>query len=90
VEVTDTRVIDQAEAWIQDHLARSQRMTSVEAGTWLHRWLLDPFGFLVARLADMASRVIASRRRRRASRNHAFTSHDPGPGPDGAPGGNRT
>jgi cardiolipin synthase len=65
VEVDDCRVVEQAEAWIQDHFARSRAMTSVEAGSRLRRWLLDPFGRLVARLAEAFSRVIASRRRRR-------------------------
>ena len=59
----------QAEAWIQDHFARSRPMTSVEASTWLHRWLLDPLGRLVARLVDMMGVVIASRTRRKAWAN---------------------
>jgi cardiolipin synthase len=63
VEVDDTRVVQQGEAWIQDHFARSRPMTSVEAGSRLHRWLLDPLGRLVARLVDMMGRVIAGRNR---------------------------
>ncbi len=59
-------VVEQGEAWIQDHFARSRSMTSVEASSRLHRWLLDPLGRLVARLADAIARVIASRRQRRA------------------------
>ncbi len=66
VEVDDERIIEQEEAWIQDHFARSRSMTSVEAGSWLHTWLLDPFGRLVARLAEAIGRVIASRRSRQA------------------------
>ena len=64
VEVADTRIVDQGEAWIQDHFARSRSMTSVQASSRLQKWLLDPLGRLVARLADAISRVIASRRRR--------------------------
>jgi cardiolipin synthase len=67
VEVDDTRVIEQGEAWIQDHFARSRAMTSVEAGSRLRRWLLDPLGRIVARLAEAFGRVIANRKRRRAS-----------------------
>jgi cardiolipin synthase A/B len=71
VEVTDSEVVEQGEAWIQDHFARSPSMTSVEANSRLHRWLLDPFGRLVARLADAMSRVVASRRQRRESPDHS-------------------
>jgi cardiolipin synthase len=73
VEVADTRVVKQAEAWIHDHLAHSRSMTSVEACSWMRRWLLDPFGRLVARVADTLSRVIASRRRRQASQDHFWS-----------------
>jgi cardiolipin synthase len=71
VEVDDSRVVDQGEAWIQDHFARSRSMTSVEAGSWLRRWLLDPLGRIVARLAEATSRVIANRKRRRASPDYS-------------------
>jgi uncharacterized protein (TIGR02611 family) len=66
VEVTDARIVAEGEAWIHEHLAHSRRMTSVEAASRLQTWLLDPFGRLVARLADAIGRVIASRRLRRA------------------------
>jgi cardiolipin synthase len=66
VEVADSHLVAQAEAWIQDHFARSRQMKSVEASTWPHRWLLDPLGRLVARLADILGVVIASRKRRKA------------------------
>ena len=66
VEVDDLEVIDQGEAWIQNHFANSRPMTSVEANTRLRRWLLDPLGRLVARLAEAISRVVASRRLRQA------------------------
>jgi cardiolipin synthase len=66
VEVADTHLVEQAEAWIQDHFTRSRSMTSVEASSWLHRWLFDPLGHLVARLVDMVGVVIASRKRRKA------------------------
>ena len=65
VEVTDTHLVKQAEAWIESHVARSHQITSVEASTWRQRWLLDPLGRLVARLADMVGVVIAGRKLRR-------------------------
>jgi len=52
VEVADARVVAEGEAWIQDHFAQSRPMTSVEASSRVQRLLLDPFGRLVARLAD--------------------------------------
>lgn len=61
VEVDDTQVINQGEAWIQNHFVNSRSMTSVEASTRVQRWLLDPLGLLVARLADALSRLVASR-----------------------------
>ena len=74
MEVDDTTVVDQGEAWIQDHFACSRTMSSVEACSWTQRWLLDPFGRFVARMADTLSRIIASRKQRRASPNYAFSS----------------
>lgn len=71
VEVDDRRVVAQAEAWIDKHLATARNMTFVDASSWLHRWLLDPLGRVCARLADAISRVIASQRQRRASRDHS-------------------
>jgi len=71
VEVADAQVVGQGEAWIQDHFARSRSMTSVESSSRLQRWLLDPFGRLVARLADTTSRVIATRRRRKVSPDYS-------------------
>jgi cardiolipin synthase len=65
VEVADPKVVEGGEAWIQDHFARSRPMTSLEASMRLSRWLLDPLGFLVARLTEAASRLIATRRRTR-------------------------
>ena len=64
VEVDDTPVVEQGQAWIQDHLARSCAMTSIAASSWLQSWLLGPFGRIVARLADAIGRVIATRRQR--------------------------
>lgn len=73
VEVDDTKVVLQGEAWIQDHLGRSRLMTAVEASSWLRRWLLDPFGYLVARLVDALSRVIARRKIRGSTSGSAST-----------------
>lgn len=64
VEVEDSHVVEQAQAWIGDHVARSRSMTLVEASSPLQRWLFDPLGRTVARLADSLGRVLASRRRR--------------------------
>jgi len=58
VEVDDTLVVDQAEAWVQDHFARSRKMTCVEASSWLHRWALP-------RLHAGGSFAQAARRRRK-------------------------
>lgn len=66
VEVDDKRVVEEASAWIDDHLAASAPVTAVEAGSRMHRWFLDPFGRLVARLADVLSRLMAGRTQRRA------------------------
>ena len=67
VEVDDMPVVAKGEAWIQEHFACSRSMTAAEASSRVHRWLLDPFGRLVARLADAVGRVLASRRQRQAS-----------------------
>jgi len=72
VEVTDPQIVEQAEAWIEDHNTRSRAMTFVEASSWLQRWLLDPIGRLVVRVVDALSRLIASRQRRRASPDHSL------------------
>ena len=74
VEVHDHAVVRQAEAWMQDHMERSHVVTSVEATSRLRRWLLDPVGRLVARLADTTSRLIASPRQRRASADYSVTA----------------
>jgi cardiolipin synthase A/B len=74
VEVADTQIVNRGEAWIQDHFARSRAMTSVEASSRLQRFLLDPLGLLVARLAEAISRLIASRRRRQASPDYSWSS----------------
>jgi cardiolipin synthase len=75
VEVTDTHLVGRADAWIEDHFARSIAMTSMEASTWRQRWLLDPFGRLVARLADGIG-VIIARRKQRKKRSRVTPSRD--------------
>jgi cardiolipin synthase len=77
VEVSDANLVQQGEAWIQDHFARSRSMTSVEASTWLHRWVFDPLGRLVARVADMVGRMLAGRRLRKAKPAEAITVRCP-------------
>lgn len=71
VEVDDDDVVHKAGDWILQHIARSRVVTALEANSRLRRWLLDPLGRLVAGLADALSRVIASRKRRRASTDHS-------------------
>jgi cardiolipin synthase len=73
VEVTDTQIVKQGEAWIQDRFACSRPVTSVEASSRLQRWLLDPVGRVVARLAEAISRAIAGRRSRKASPDHSLS-----------------
>ena len=65
VDVEETPVVEQAEAWIADRFARSRPVTSVEAGLRVQRWLLDPLGRIVARLAEAIGRTIATRKGRR-------------------------
>jgi cardiolipin synthase len=81
VEVDDTEVIEQGEAWIQNRFAISRAMTSVEASSRPRRWLLDPLGRLVARMADALGRVSQaadSARRRRTARDRRGQTIGPG------------
>jgi cardiolipin synthase len=80
VTVSERQVVGQGEAWIQDHQAHSHPVTAVEAGSRLHRWLLEPLGWLVARLVDGMSRVVASRQRRQAPALRAHQPQDRAPG----------
>jgi cardiolipin synthase len=77
VEVADAGVVEQGEAWIQDHFVRSRQMTSVEASSWLRTWLLDPLGRFIARLADAISRIVVSRKGRRGAPDFALALHSP-------------
>jgi cardiolipin synthase len=77
VEVDDIQVVEQGEAWIQDHIASSRSMTSVGANSRLQKWLFYPLGRMVAQLADAASRVMASRKQRKASPDHSRSSRTP-------------
>ncbi len=62
VEVADPAAVAAGEAWIEDHLARARPIDAVESGTWARRWLVDPIGRLLARLAELAGRALARRR----------------------------
>lgn len=64
VTIDDARVAALAETWIAAHFAASTRVTALESSTWARRWILDPAGRLVARLADAMSRTIGRPRRR--------------------------
>ena len=77
VEVDDNDVVQQAEAWVQEHIEHSRVITSLEASSRLRRWLLDPLGRLVVRVADAIGRVIASRKRRRASTDYSVSAAAP-------------
>lgn len=69
VQVADSQVVGQAQTWIQDHFARSRTVSSVASSSRLQRWLQDPLGRVVARLADSISRIIIGRRRRKHTRS---------------------
>ncbi len=74
VEVEDTHVVGQGEAWIEDRFARSRPITSLETTSKVQRWLLDPLGHIIARLAAMASHVRVRRRRHKPVRTRAITA----------------
>jgi len=68
VEVADIRVVKQGETWIQNHFARSSPAPSGETVSWWQRWLVDPVGHVIARLADAISRRTIGRRRHKQLR----------------------
>ena len=59
VEVSESKVVGQAEAWIHDHLARARPITHAEASSRMQTWLFGPLGWLVARLAERIGRGLA-------------------------------
>ncbi len=65
VEVKNEKVVGEAESWIHTHLSDSRLITSLETGSRLQRWLLDPFGGIISRMVDAFSRILADRKRRR-------------------------
>jgi cardiolipin synthase len=69
VEVADPVVVQQGEAWIQDHYQRSRAITSVEANTRWQRWLLEPIGRAVAQFADSLGHLLAGPSHRRVARD---------------------
>jgi len=73
VEVAEARVVQQGEAWIQEHFAHSRSITSTEERTHWQRWLFDPLGHVVAQLADTMSRMIIGRRRRKHAARAGIT-----------------
>ncbi|MGE0791511.1 MAG: phosphatidylserine/phosphatidylglycerophosphate/cardiolipin synthase family protein [Sandaracinaceae bacterium] len=62
VSVDDPTVVSQAEDWIQHRFASSRVVTSVEAGTWTRRWILDPMGRVIAGVVATLGRWIAGSR----------------------------
>ena len=68
VEVHEQHVVTQAEDWIRDHMLRSRTITQADVTGRFQQWVQDPFGWMVAGLAGAISAMIASARRRRASK----------------------
>jgi cardiolipin synthase len=66
VEVDKLPVVAHAEEWIREHIAHASSIGLVEATSWHRRWILDPLGRMVARVAEALRRVIVRRRRRKA------------------------
>ena len=73
VELSIVRVVAQGEKWIEERFEMSKAVTSVDAGSPIHRWLLEPVGAFVARVVELISRVLAGGRRRRALRSKLLT-----------------
>jgi cardiolipin synthase len=71
VEVDQLPVVERAEEWIRDHIAKSRSISVVEASSWHRRWIFDPLGRMVARVAEALRRIIARRRRRKLDAKHA-------------------
>ena len=69
VELSILQVVAQGEKWIEERFEMSKAVTSVDAGSPVHRWLLEPLGIFVARIVALISRVVASGRSRRALRS---------------------
>jgi cardiolipin synthase A/B len=59
VEVADPRLVSQGEAWIEARFSKAHPVTEVETGTLLHRWIEEPIGRLIARVAESIGRVLA-------------------------------
>jgi cardiolipin synthase len=75
VEVDDPDVVLRAEEWVEDHAARSVSPTLVDVSSRRRRWLLDPLGRFVARLADAMTRVMA-RRKHHHTQIDSFNSNE--------------
>jgi cardiolipin synthase len=72
VEVADTRVVAQAERWIETHFARSPPASLTQPSSRMQGWLLDRLGFLLVRLASAAGRLLGVQARSRA--RHSYTA----------------
>lgn len=72
VEVADGHVVEEGEAWIENHFAHARCVTAVEAVSRYQRWILDPFGRILARIADKTSRAIVGRRRRKYAKSQTL------------------
>jgi cardiolipin synthase len=78
VEVNQRDIAAQGEAWIAQRMAEAHAVSEVEVGTLIQRWLLEPLGLLIARIALSISRLSApSRRRRQVRRKHGRKLPDP-------------
>ena len=63
VEIDDATVVASAEAWIEEHIAGSRRITMDECArsAW-HRWVGDRLGLVVAHFAQLFGRLLNWRR----------------------------
>ncbi len=62
VEVTDPKVVDKGEDWIQSRLVLSPQITAVEAGTIWQRYVSDPVGLFVVRMVEAMTRLLSRRK----------------------------
>lgn len=61
VQVSDTAVVAQGEAWIERLLLNSRVISVVEAESFVVRWVVEPLGVAVTVIAKVLSRLLAGR-----------------------------
>ena len=63
VEIENMEVVPRADEWIESHLAGAQAVTLADCSTtWWHYWLIDLWGPLFARAAQLFGRLLNLRR----------------------------